>query len=262
MSNTALQSKPNLNQHFRGLGNSRTDYAPMAELLEEQGLAVSIAAVNRVDWLRNAAGVVDPNYWRGTLNPRPTVDWYLNRIEAAVNGLKQETDGAPVTLLAHSAGGWLGRLYLLGFGTSGIDRLVSIGSPHQPPPQDAKVMDQTRGILTHVTQACPGRHHAEVEYVTVAGKYIEGATLRQAGATVAQKLVGQGYKQVCGFADVWGDGIIPLDSAHLDGAKHVTLDGVYHSPLGAIIAVDGKPGRPWYGEPASVLHRLHNVLLP
>ena len=58
-----------------GLGNSRTDYAPMAELLEEQGLAVSIAAVNRVDWLRNAAGVVDPNYWRGTLNPRPTVDW-------------------------------------------------------------------------------------------------------------------------------------------------------------------------------------------
>ena len=60
---------------------------------------------------------------------------YLNRIEAAVNGLKRETDGAPVTLLAHSAGGWLGRLYLLGFGTAGIDRLVSIGSPHQPPPQ-------------------------------------------------------------------------------------------------------------------------------
>ena len=27
-------------------------------------------------------------------------------------------------------------------------------------------MDQTRGILTHITQACPGRHHAEVEYVT------------------------------------------------------------------------------------------------
>ena len=47
----------------------------MAELLEEQGLAVTIAAVNRIDWLRNAAGVVDANYWRGTLNPRPTIDW-------------------------------------------------------------------------------------------------------------------------------------------------------------------------------------------
>ena len=27
-------------------------------------------------------------------------------------------------------------------------------------------MDQTRGILTHITQTCPGRHHAEMEYVT------------------------------------------------------------------------------------------------
>ena len=43
-------------------------------------------------------------------------------------------------------------------------------SPSSPAPsfllQDAKVMDQTRGILTHITQTCPGRHHAEVEYVT------------------------------------------------------------------------------------------------
>ena len=49
--------------------------------------------------------------------------------------MKVATDGAPVTLLAHSAGGWLARVYLLGFGTSGIDRLVTLGSPHQPPPQ-------------------------------------------------------------------------------------------------------------------------------
>lgn len=37
-----------------------------------------------------------------------------------------------------------------------------------------------------------------------------------------------------------------LDST---GADQVTLDGVYHSPLGAVIAVDGKVGRPWYGSP-------------
>ena len=35
----------------------------------------------------------------------------------------------------------------------------------------------------------------------------------------------------------------------LTGADQVTLDGVYHSPLGAVIAVDGKVGRPWYGSP-------------
>lgn len=60
---------------------------------------------------------------------------YLKRIDDAVNSVKTQTDGAPVTLLAHSAGGWLSRVYLLSKGTTGIDRLVTIGSPHSPPPQ-------------------------------------------------------------------------------------------------------------------------------
>ena len=38
-------------------------------------------------------------------------------------------------MLAHSAGGWLSRVHLLSKGTAGIDRLVTIGSPHSPPPQ-------------------------------------------------------------------------------------------------------------------------------
>lgn len=60
---------------------------------------------------------------------------YLKLVGEAVDRAKQATDGAPVTLLAHSAGGWLSRLYLLNFGTLGIDRLVTLGSPHQPPPK-------------------------------------------------------------------------------------------------------------------------------
>lgn len=60
---------------------------------------------------------------------------YLKRADDAVNSVKMQTDGAPVTMLAHSAGGWLSRVYLLSKGTAGIDRLVTIGSPHSPPPQ-------------------------------------------------------------------------------------------------------------------------------
>ena len=168
-----------------------------------------------------------------------------------------------MSLLAHSAGGWLARVYLLGFGTAGIDRLVTLGSPHQPPPKAgitpsnpapsstalvqlttrsagnprqlepslskppaalkgclsvrsssrraptqayvespllefdslsvaltgvlraqegvAFTVDQTRGILTHVTQTCPGRFHDEIEYITVAGKFIKGAGIREPG---------------------------------------------------------------------------------
>ena len=62
-----------------GLGNSKNDYKALAELLTKEGLTAEIASVNRIDWLRNAAGVVDINYWKGTLNPQPTVNWYLSR---------------------------------------------------------------------------------------------------------------------------------------------------------------------------------------
>ena len=62
-----------------GLGNAKNDYKALAELLMKEGLTAEIASVNRIDWLRNAAGVVDINYWKGTLNPQPTVNWYLSR---------------------------------------------------------------------------------------------------------------------------------------------------------------------------------------
>jgi alpha-beta hydrolase superfamily lysophospholipase len=95
-----------------GLGNSATDYADLADRLRARGLAVAVAPIARLDWGRNAAAITDGNWWRGTLKPRPAVDWYLTRANAAMDGLKREVEGAPVTLLTHSAGGWLGRVFL------------------------------------------------------------------------------------------------------------------------------------------------------
>lgn len=93
-----------------GLGNNSKDYAGLVEQLAGRGLHCEVAPVARLDWARNAAGLRQAEYWRGTLQPRPTVDWYLERVAAAVEAAKRATDGAPLTLLAHSAGGWLGRL--------------------------------------------------------------------------------------------------------------------------------------------------------
>lgn len=133
-----------------GLGNNSQDYKDMGVALEQRGLHVQTAAVTRIDWLRNAAGLRQMEYWRGILQPRPVVDWcadispealqcsflqrdgidasiletasrqscvdqphrYLERVDVAVAAAKQATDG-PITLLAHSAGGWLARVYLL-----------------------------------------------------------------------------------------------------------------------------------------------------
>jgi hypothetical protein len=221
-----------------GLGNNAADYNILAAQLEIlENLHVEIAPVARIDWARNAAGLLDTAYWTGSLKPRPTVDWYLDRIESAIAAAKSTLGpDVPLTLLAHSAGGWLGRLYLLEL-TNGspstsqnIDRFVSLGSPHLAPPPG--VVDQTRGILTWISENCPGCYHDDVEYVTIAGKYIKGAPFSGPGGW-QRRIVGAGYQQVCGDAAVWGDGVVPVPAAHLEGALQLTLEGVYHSPLGA-----------------------------
>ncbi|KAL4446771.1 hypothetical protein ABPG77_008015 [Micractinium sp. CCAP 211/92] len=213
-----------------GLGNNAKDYEGLAGLLRDRGLHVEVAPVSRLDWARNASGLRYADYWRGTLKPRPTVDWYLQRVAQATEAAKRATEGAPMTLLAHSAGGWLGRLFMLDFDRTGIDQFVSLGSPLLPPPEG--VIDQTRGILTWVNDAAPGAYHSEVQYTTVAGRYIQGAPLLGPG-TWQQRVVGAGYKQVCGDAAAWGDGVVPVPSAHLEGAQQITIEGAYHSPLGA-----------------------------
>ena len=146
-----------------GLGNNAADYASLAiELQMGENMHVEVAPVSRIDWARNAAGLLDPAYYSGKLEPRPTVDWYLRKIEEAVESAREAHPKAPITLLAHSAGGWLGRLFMLDFGTQslGIDRFVSLGSPHLPPPEGA--IDQTRGILSFINDRTPGAFHPEV----------------------------------------------------------------------------------------------------
>ena len=51
------------------------DYESLATALRRHGLLVNIAKVSRLDWGRNALGLLDVNYYRGTLQPRPVVDW-------------------------------------------------------------------------------------------------------------------------------------------------------------------------------------------
>jgi hypothetical protein len=129
-------------------------------------------------------------------------------------------------------------------GMTDLDVVLSLGSPLRPPPTGIPgVFDQTRGILTYVDAQCPGPEQlaaAGGRFVCVAGRYIRGAEELSAGNAW---VVGQGYRQVCGDANVWGDGITPADWALLPGAEHVTLEGVFHSPVGA------GEGRPWYGTP-------------
>lgn len=61
--------------------------------------------------------------------------------------------------------------------------------------------------------------------------------------------------QVCGQADTWGDGVVPEISAHLEGALNISLEGVYHSPVGSDDVT-----RPWYGSPEVVKQWIYHLL--
>merc|ERR1711912_44948 len=106
---------------------------------------------------------------------------------------------------------------MLDFGTDKIDKLLTLGSPLLPPPEG--VIDQTRGILSFLNAKSPGAFHPDVTYINVVGKYLKGAPLLDNNSTIAQRLVGLGYQQVCGDAAVWGDGICPVPTGQLPGAK-------------------------------------------
>ncbi|KAJ3694020.1 hypothetical protein LUZ60_009500 [Juncus effusus] len=277
-----------------GLGNNTGDYKGLvATLTEGYGVPCVVAEVSRFDWLRNAAGLLDANYWRGTLQPSPVLDWYMKRVEEAISQAKllcsEEGTGSKISLIGHSAGGWLSRVYMEKYGISDISLLLTLGSPHLPPPKDIKgVVDQTRGLLTYVNSICaPAVYTPELKYVCIAGRYLQGASKTGDSSSAHEEnnstdetpemdesspsnrdeknlvkrsafqswFITQSYKQVCGRADVWGDGVVPEIAAHLEGALNLSLDGVYHSPVGS-----NDHTRPWYGSPSVVQKWAHHLL--
>ncbi|CAD6341561.1 unnamed protein product [Miscanthus lutarioriparius] len=294
-----------------GLGNNTGDYARLAAALQDDhGLpAAVVARVTRPDWLRNAAGLADASYWRGTLRPRPVLDWvgqrrgrrFTKHLACIALQVPEEGDdavsearelcapGGKISLIGHSAGGWLARVYMAEFEASDISLLLTLGTPHLPPPKGVPgVIDQTRVLLNYVEKNCaPAVYTPELRYVCIAGRYIQGAPLLGNSAVASDEIlavdtpseggeavivstnekstpssvtwrarfVGQGYKQVCGRADVWGDDVVPEMAAHLEGALNISFDGVYHSPVGS-----DDEERPWYGSPAILKQWVHHLL--
>ena len=148
--------------------------------------------------------------------------------------------GSRVVLVGHSAGGVMGRLFLSpepfrGVRFNGVEQikhLITLGSPHR----------NVRGarIRRWVDQQYPGAYFApEVTYTTVAGRAIQG----DLQGTLKSRVVHLLYRQLSGDVGEWGDGIVPLTSARLDGARNLVLDDVAHAPTG---------GRRWYGTSAVV----------
>jgi len=165
--------------------------------------------------------------------------YLLRKLDQAVEAALKTTSSGKVILVAHSAGGVLARLYLSSnpfpdvklLGRECVNQLVTLGSPHD------NQSGLTRGgsMSRWINKRYPGSIYApQVKYFSVAGKFSYGNPF----GTRKERWIYQNYKKIIGKGDVWGDGLIPIEAAILEGSEKIVLEGVSHAKI-----FDKK----WYG---------------
>ena len=209
-------------------------YAPMVATLERlSGQPVVLVPVSRFDWLLT----VLPLGWARL----------LDRVAVLAAELAARSPSGRITLVGHSSGGILLRLFLAEAPFEGrryggrrlADTLVMLGSPH--------TALKATAMRARVARELPGAFFARadpdpVRYLAVAGAIALAERDGQASAT-ARRLAPTAYRNSSGDPADRGDGQVPVASALLDGAEALVLDGVAHG---------GAFGPVWYGSPAVV----------
>ena len=190
-------------------------YQPMADWLIKQGVTdAKVVPVSRYDWLLTSWGFG----WRRV----------LDRVAEHVQLLQSTSPTGRVTLIGHSSGGVMLRLYLSDQpfqgrtygGASRCDRLISLGSPHQA--------IRATPLRAMVDRSCPGCHEPGVDYVAIAGEL----NLNSTTASVFSRRSAKGsYRRISGSVDVSGDGLVPIDSALLCGARYLVQSDTAHGGL-------------------------------
>ena len=216
-------------------------YRPFAKRLRERGAAdVVVSSVWTPDWLIAAgrgSAAITARSWRALV--------------AASRVSDERSNGAPLLVVGHSAGGLIARLLTAAepfpgrrFGAaSRIGAIVTLGTPHALS-GGAGVGRRLNEIVAGAAEAAvPGAFHSpEIGYVSVASRAIRGDPAGTGRERVAYLL----YRSVMGRAAVSGtpgDGLVPVEAAMLTGARRIVLDGAFHGQGG---------GGPWYGTDAAM----------
>lgn len=217
-----------------GYNSIWTAYLRMArELQALTGLPV--VAVPLMPW----------HWWRAERAKQAT--GILQRLEQTLDWARRRHHARRYILVGHSAGGLIARLYLsdrpvwnrIYRGVERVSMVVTLGTPHCDSGEH-----RTGWYLSDAAnELAPGTPFAHrVRYHTVAGRCMLG----DPAGTWKERRAYRSYVFFCGQGDSWGDGVVPLASAGLDGAESVILPQVSHSK---------KYGGAWYGSSGEVVRR-------
>lgn len=210
----------------------KADYDPLVETLSQRGVTAVAAPLGRLDWpIGLLPSFFSSDYLQGTLKPK-TLTFYFKKVDEAVAEVLREKPNARINILGHSIGGWIARAWLSEWCSADIKSrvraLVTIGSPHNPPPPGSRAakVDQTRGLLSYIYANFPGAYEPTVAYTSVIGS---GVKANWAGPPVG-KLALLSYSALGGDgSNAEGDGLIPVSVAALSGAKVFQIEEALHS---------------------------------
>ena len=187
-------------------------YAPMAMWLKLHGVRdVLVVPMTRLDWLLTIWGFG----WRRV----------LDRVDDMVKQLQNKSHNGKVTLIGHSSGGVMLRLYLsdepfqgrVYAGSTRCDRLITLGSPHQAV--------RATPLRAMVDSRLPGCHEPAVDYVAIAGML---DLLSDHASAFSRRSAQSSYQRASDSKGCTGDGLVPVESALLKGARFLIQDNTAH----------------------------------
>ena len=211
-------------------------YKEMGDHIKSRGNnQVVIVPVTKVEWLST-------NWSFG---------WklILDKIDKIVKELSGESITNKVTLIGHSSGGMILRLYLSDLlfckkiynGRDYANSLITLGSPNQ-----AK---RATSLRNFVSSKLPGSFYRKnVNYISVAGELDLNGPI---ATRTSRRLSKTSYRALNGNENTIGDGLVPIDSALLIGSKKIVMKETAH----------GKAfGTDWYGSKSKVEEWLNRLI--
>lgn len=179
---------------------------------------------------------VTPLDWVGfPPSPERSTNRVMKRLRETIEQIEARFPNEPITIVAHSGGGTVALIYLLGetfqgdaYANESVRRLIALGTPFRSRERFSKIKTE------FIAERLSPKFFETVEVISVASSFRKG----DPNGSLSERLAFEMYRNTFGDGFSDGDGVVPIEACALDGAKNVVIEGVEHLPA---------PFANWYG---------------